>query len=417
MKKLARRAVAAILGYQVRRLCKKNQIKVIGVVGSIGKTSTKLAIASVLKAEFRVQYQTGNYNDLVSVPLVFFGGELPSLFSPMAWLAVFRRNQTVLRQLYPYDVVVLELGSDAPGQISQFKKFLKLEIGVVTAITPEHMAFFGSLDEVAKEELAIDQFSSLVLANKDLCDDKYLKPMGEHLTYGMGSGADYKLEASNGRISVSSGGQQLLYITDDDLSKPELYSMLAAVSVAYKLGMQPETIEKGLKNIKPVNGRMQKLAGINSSIIIDDSYNSSPEAVKMALDALYKSSATQKIALLGSMNELGAYSETAHTEIGTYCDPVQLDSVVTIGKDANQYLAKAAELKGCKVHRFDSPYQAGEFIKSVIKPKAAVLVKGSQNGVFAEEAIKPLLANPDDQSKLVRQSAEWLKIKEQAFKV
>jgi UDP-N-acetylmuramoyl-tripeptide--D-alanyl-D-alanine ligase len=416
MKKLARSLVAAVLGYQVRRLQTKNQIKVIGVVGSIGKTSTKLAIASVLKDSFRVKYQEGNYNDLVTVPLVFFGQELTGLFNPMTWLSVFWRNQKVLGKAYPYDVVVVELGSDGPGQIERFKSFLKLEIGVITAITPEHMAFFDSLDEVAKEELAISQFSSLILANKDLCEDKYLKQAGQVLTYGLGAGADYELDVGNGRMSVSGGGQQLFYTKDEELSKPELYSLLAAVSVAYKLGIKPDDIQKSLKNIQPVPGRMRKLAGINGSTIIDDSYNASPEAVKLALDTLYKMTVSQRIAVLGNMNELGSYSERAHTEIGNYCSPTQLDLVVTIGSDANKYLAKAAELKGCKVQRFDSPYQAAEFIKPLVKSGAAILVKGSQNGVFAEEVTKSLLANPADQSKLVRQTPEWLKAKQKAFK-
>jgi UDP-N-acetylmuramoyl-tripeptide--D-alanyl-D-alanine ligase len=347
---------------------------------------------------------------------VFFGQELTSLFNPMTWLSVFWRNQKVLGKAYPYDVVVVELGSDGPGQIERFKSFLKLEIGVITAITPEHMAFFDSLDEVAKEELAISQFSSLILANKDLCEDKYLKQAGQVLTYGLGTGADYELDVGNGRMSVSGGGQQLFYTKDEELSKPELYSLLAAVSVAYKLGIKPDDIQKSLKNIQPVPGRMRKLAGINGSTIIDDSYNASPEAVKLALDTLYKMTVSQRIAVLGNMNELGSYSERAHTEIGNYCSPTQLDLVVTIGSDANKYLAKAAELKGCKVQRFDSPYQAAEFIKPLVKSGAAILVKGSQNGVFAEEVTKSLLANPADQSKLVRQTPEWLKAKQKAFK-
>jgi UDP-N-acetylmuramoyl-tripeptide--D-alanyl-D-alanine ligase len=341
---------------------------------------------------------------------------LPSLYNPLAWLTVFWRNQKKLRRPYPYDVVVLELGSDGPGQISEFKQYLQLEIGVITSITAEHMAFFESLDAVAKEELAVADFSSLLLANKDLCGEKYLKQLDNILTYGEGSGSDYKFDARNGRLTVSVGGQQLFDTDDEGQSKPQLYSLLAAVSVANKFGMSPQDIEKALKNIKPVAGRMQKLSGINDSTIIDDSYNSSPEAVKMALDALYKMKASQRIAVLGNMNELGSYSEKAHTEIGNYCNPAQLDLVVTIGADANKYLAKTAEEKGCKVQAFDSPYEAGDFVKASIKHGAAILVKGSQNGVFGEEVIKKILAKPEDASKLVRQTPQWLKIKQRAFR-
>jgi UDP-N-acetylmuramoyl-tripeptide--D-alanyl-D-alanine ligase len=141
MKQLARSIVAKILGYQVKRLYKKNNIKVVGVVGSIGKTSTKLAIARVLSAKYKVRYQDGNYNDLVTVPLIFFGEPEPSLYNPLAWLATFWRNQRQVNKSYPYDVVVVELGSDTSGLISEFRAYLRLDIAVITAITPEHMEF------------------------------------------------------------------------------------------------------------------------------------------------------------------------------------------------------------------------------------------------------------------------------------
>src|SRR5579862_1199070 len=337
MKRLAKKAVAAVLGFQIRRLYKKNNFKVVAVAGSIGKTSTKLAIADVLKAGFKVQHQEGNYNDLVTVPLVFFGEKIPKLFNPFSWLAVFWRNEKQIRRNYPYEIVVLELGTDAPGQIKQFKSYLKLEIGVVTAITPEHMQFFSSLDEVAKEELSVSQFSSLVLANRDLCAEEYLSAVPQLVTYALKEPADY-------------GPSKLLDAKDK--SEAEKYSLLAAIAVAQKLGMPAEDIPKGIKNIKPVPGRMQQLVGIKNSTIIDDTYNSSPEAVKLALDYLYAIKAPQKIAILGNMNELGKYSEAAHTEIGSLCDPKQLDLVVTIGPDANKYLAQVAEAKGCDVQKF-----------------------------------------------------------------
>ena len=389
------------MGYQVKQLKKRNDFKVIGVVGSIGKTSTKLAIAQTLGAKFRVCHQDGNYNDLVSVPLVIFDEPMPSLMNPLAWLTVFMRNQKKLNN-YPYDVVVLELGSDAPGQIAQFKRYLALEIGVVTAITPEHMAFFGSLDEVAKEELAIGQFSSLVLANKDLCDKKYLGQTPEPLTYGIHEASDYEVS------EIGNAGK--------DKSEAEQYSLLAAAAVARKLGMEKEDIQAGLAKVKPVPGRMQILKGISGSVIIDDTYNASPAAVKLALDYLYSLDAPKRIAVLGNMNEFGDSSEIAHEEVGAYCDPKRLDRVLTIGPDANKYLAKAAEARGCKVQTFDDPYTAGEYLKPLLQEGDTVLLKGSQNGVFAEETVKILLANSSDSDKLVRQSDYWLKVKQKAFK-
>jgi UDP-N-acetylmuramoyl-tripeptide--D-alanyl-D-alanine ligase len=402
MKKIARKIVAAILGYQVRKLYKKNNFKVIGVVGSIGKTSTKLAIAKVLESGLRVRYQDGNYNDLVTVPLVFFGEELPSLFNPLAWLKVFWRNAKQLRTNYSFDAVVIELGSDAAGQIREFKRFLKLEIAVVTGLTAEHMQSFKSIDSVAKEELTVSEFSSLILINKDLSESKYYENLSSCLTYSLRSAADFNL--------LSAG------IEPAGLSQAEQYSRISAAAVAEKIGFDQNQIKNGLKNIQPAAGRMRILKGVNGSTIIDDTYNSSPAAAELALNYLYRVEAPQKIAVLGSMNEMGGYSQQAHEQVGSYCDPKELSLVVTIGADSEKYLAPAAEAKGCKVHSFDNPYTAGEYLKPVIKKGAAVLVKGSQNGVFAEETVKVILADSKDSDKLVRQSTDWDAIKKKVFK-
>jgi UDP-N-acetylmuramoyl-tripeptide--D-alanyl-D-alanine ligase len=195
MKSLLKHILVAILGNQVRRLRTKNNFKIIGVVGSIGKTSTKLAIAKVLASHYRVRYQEGNYNDIVSVPLVFFGHQIPSLWNVFAWFLIILKNEGQIFFKYPFDFVVVELGTDGPGQINQFRKYLHLDIGIVTAITPEHMEFFGTLDNVAEEEWSVSYFSDLVYANKDLCS--LLPENIDHkkiVFYGKEFGSAYKIE-------------------------------------------------------------------------------------------------------------------------------------------------------------------------------------------------------------------------------
>jgi UDP-N-acetylmuramoyl-tripeptide--D-alanyl-D-alanine ligase len=130
---------------------------------------------------------------------------------------------------------------------------------------------------------------------------------------------------------------------------------------------------------------------------------------------LYATEARQRIAILGSMNELGEDSGTLHTEIGGYCNPKKLDLVVTIGREAEEYLAPAAKNQGCEVKTFDSPYDAGRYVADHIGQGSVVLAKGSQNGVFAEEAVKLLLANQSQARKLVRQSPHWQAIKQRQF--
>jgi UDP-N-acetylmuramoyl-tripeptide--D-alanyl-D-alanine ligase len=421
MKNAARSLVAKTLWRQVAKLRQKNSLVVVAVAGSIGKTSTKLAIANVLKPKYRVQFQDGNYNDLVSVPLIFFGENLPSIYNPMAWAKIFWSNRRQINKNYPYDVVVVELGTDGPGQLKEFKPYIKATIGILTSIAPEHMEYFKTLDNVASEELKIEDLSEKLFVNKDFVDEAYRKKLRQpYIGYAIKSTADIKLadlklEGYNSSFTVEDRGSRFLKAEHETVAEPQLYAVLAAIAVAKELGIGPEEIEKGLHNIKPVSGRMQRLEGINGSTIIDDTYNASPEATKAALHTLYRLKASHKIAILGNMNELGQYSQAAHEEIGGLCDPNKLDLVLTIGPDSNKYLAAAAEAKGCRVESFNDPYSAADFLKPLIQKESLILVKGSQNRVFAEETVKLLLADPSDSSKLVRQSEHWLAVKRKAF--
>ena len=424
MKSLLKSLVVVILARQVKSLRKRHNFKIIGVVGGIGKTSTKMAIAHTLNASpLKVRWQEGNYNDLVSVPLVLFGQSMPSLLNPFAWLKIFINNQRQVFSKYPFDVVVLELGTDGPGQIAAFARYLKLDIAVVTSVVAEHMEYFSDMQAVAKEELSVSSYSNQVVYNADFVAEEFRSLIpGNSISYGLKDmGSHYHLanifESTGGLDGdVKYNGEILIHLTQEVVSEVQLYSILAAVSIGHLLGLKPLEIKQGLTAIKPVNGRLRRLRGINNSTIIDDTYNASPEAVKAGLQALYKLHAPQKIAILGNMNELGNISVSAHREIGELCDPAQLSLVVTIGPEANVHLANAAEAKGCQVKKFDNPYDAGEYVEGKVEPGAVIFAKGSQNGVFAEEAVKALLADPEDVNKLVRQSPDWLKKKKTNFK-
>lgn len=417
-KQAGRNVVCAILEWQVRQLRRRHHFKVVAVAGSVGKTSTKLAIADLLGQTLRVRHQTGNYNDRVTVPLVLFGQNEPSLFNIFAWLKVFTDNQTSLAFPYHYDVVVVELGTDGPGQMQQFA-YIKPDITVVTAISPEHMEYFGNLDAVAAEELAVFDYSKQLLVNADDIAGQYLAGRNFHEYSLVSQQASYFAAVKPNGLE----GQKLDIVMPNGTFTAEVQYVgkqgakfaLAAAAVADMLAVKVQDISVGLPQLSHFAGRMQVLPGIKKSTLIDDTYNASPLAACAALDVLYAAKTTQRIAILGSMNELGNYSQPAHEEVGGYCDPKKLDLVVTIGQDAKAWLAPAAVAKGCVVKSFASPYDAGKFVLKELKAGAVVLAKGSQNGVFAEEALKPLLADPADASKLVRQSKYWLKRKSQQF--
>jgi UDP-N-acetylmuramoyl-tripeptide--D-alanyl-D-alanine ligase len=156
---------------------------------------------------------------------------------------------------------------------------------------------------------------------------------------------------------------------------------------------------------------MNILKGVRDTTIIDDTYNSSPTAAIEALRTLYLVETAQRVAILGSMNELGQQSPQYHEQVGQMCDPNFLDWVIIIGEEATRYLAPAARANGCQVATFADPISAGAFANKILESGGVLLAKGSQNGVFAEEAIKILLDTTDEEWTLVRQDPEWLEKK------
>lgn len=418
-KKAARALVCTVLELQVRQLRARHRFKVVAVAGSMGKTSTKMAVAQLLEQSgLRVRYQTGNYNDRVTVPLVFFGLNEPSLYNIFAWMKVLGTTQSEIALPYPYDVVVVELGTDAPGQMEQFA-YMRPDVAVVTAVSEEHMEYFGTLGRVAAEELAVFEYSTQVLVNGDDIPGGYLAGL-ESAEYSLASEqAGYVGTASTKGLR----GQKLEVKTPHGslmanihfLGEQGAKTALAAAAVADMLGVKKTVIAKGLESLMPFAGRMQILDGVKNTTLIDDTYNAAPLTVKAALDVLYAARTGQRIAILGSMNEMGDYAKEAHQAVGAYCNPKKLDVVVTIGQDAKKWLAPLAREAGCTVHSFMSPYEAGEYVSGKLQKNAVVLAKGSQNGVFAEEALKPLLADPTDAAKLVRQSPYWLTKKQRQF--
>ena len=417
-KRLGKRVLCALLEAQVRRLRRRNSFRLITVVGSIGKTSTKAAMASTLAATTRVRWQTGNYNDRLTVPLVFFDQAEPNIFNAWAWLRVLLHNERIIRRPYPYDFVIVELGPDRPGQVAEFA-YLQSDLAVLTAIAPEHMEFFGTLDAVAAEELVALDSAKQALVNVDDVASEYLTGR-DFVSYGLSAKGTYRAE----RGQASAAGQEIVFRRGEELRVTATIPILgtqgakialAAFAAADVLGLDEQAIAKGLATVQPFPGRMQLLRGQQETLLIDDTYNASPLAVKAALDVLYSIAAPQRIAILGSMNELGAYSEEAHREVGLYCDPAKLDEVVVVGNEAEQYLVPALQERGCTIKTFANPYDAGAYVRGKLKPKAVVLAKGSQSGIFTEEALKQLLADPADAAKLVRQSPYWMNQKRKQF--
>lgn len=412
-------------GFVKNYFAKHPEVKLVVVAGSVGKTSTKMAIGTVLAQRYRVRLHEGNHNTGFSAPLAILGIEYPeNIKSIKAWRAVFKAAKERVKQPADVDVIVQELGVDHAGDMALFAKYLKPDIAVITAVTPEHMEFFGTIEAVAQEELSAANFSKMAIINRDDIEGRFAEFLKNAAvdTYGTTAAAEYRFEVEDFDIKNGYKGKLIglelkepADATIHVLGEHALRPAIAAATVSIKLGMLPADVAKGLAAIRPVAGRMNLLEGMEGSMIIDDSYNSSPAAATAALQTLYGIEAPQRIAILGSMNELGATSGDAHKQLGELCDPSLLAWVITIGQEAETYLAPAAKSKGCQVKSFLSSIEAGAFARSVIEPGAAILVKGSQGNIYAEEAVKLLLHETHDDHELVRQSPKWIETKRAFF--
>lgn len=420
-KRVLKRLEKAVVDYFVAH----PNVKLVVVAGSVGKTSTKISIATMLAQKYRVRLHEGNHNTPMSVPLAILGVPYPdNVRSFFAWHDAVKAAREKILAPADVDVIIQELGADRPGDIAAFGRYLRPHIGVVTAVTPEHMEFFKTIDAVAKEELSTANFSQLALINRDDIDGRYAEYLTNSNidTYGTSASAEYHFEqqdfsVENGHVGSFVGPelQTPITATVNVLGDHNLRPAIAAAAVGLKLGLTADEIKNGLEKIQSIPGRMNLLRGLEGSTIIDDTYNSSPAAAVSAVQTLYSLPATQRIVIMGSMNELGEASAAEHEKLGKLFNPDMVEWVITIGRDAGKYLAPAAKSQGCQVKTFQNAVQAGAFAHSVLRPGSLVLAKGSQGDVYCEEAVKILLHDQADINKLVRQSPAWMATKEAYF--
>lgn len=420
MKTFIRNLIARWLTRQVRDLIRQHDLRVVGVTGSYGKTSTKLAIAAVLGQKYAVLAHEGNYNSELGMPLSVFGETVPAnLANPLTWLAVAARVRAKSHN-YPYQALVLELGVDHPRDMDAFLRYLTPDIGVVTAVGPVHVEYFIDVEEIADEKFKLALGSKQAVINSDY---DYLTSRAKLLNVDaitFGKSGQYHFDSTKTSSQGVEGDlcmpDKTLRVQTHVIAEHALRALEAAAAVGRLMGLNDAQIQAGVQAFRPVSGRMNPLPGVNGALIIDDTYNSSPDAVIAALNTLAELPG-KRIAILGTMNELGDHSEAEHRRVGREAAKPKLDLLVTIGLDAQRYLADEAAKKMDKktIISFMSPYEAGEYVRPLLTSKHVVLAKGSQNGVFAEEAVKLLLADDKDADKLVRQSAKWQKTKQEQF--
>ena len=429
MKNILKKTISIIIQLEASAILKKYNPRVIAVTGSVGKTSTKDAIYSVISKSFHVRKSEKSFNSDIGVPLTVLGCN-NAWSNPLRWLANIWMGleQIIFTKPYP-EWLILEVGADRPGDIKQITKWLKPDVVVVTkfADVPVHIEYFKSKAEVVAEKgNLVDalKHDGVLILNSDDADVFAFKSKTTNkiITYGMMSGAEvratnysvfYKEDTGEPygiNFKVEYGNNSLPVNIIGTLGMNNIYSALGALAVGISLGQNlVESIENLSKHIAP-RGRMNIIKGLKNTTLIDDTYNSSPVALQSALETLKNlKTKYRRIAVLGDMMELGRHTVDAHKEAGVLATSA-CDILVTVGLRSRSMAESAidAGLDADSVLSFDNSVEAGEYLKTIIKEGDIILAKGSQS-TRMEKVVKELLAEPEMAGELlVRQDAEWL---------
>ncbi|WP_127497755.1 UDP-N-acetylmuramoyl-tripeptide--D-alanyl-D-alanine ligase [Paenibacillus glycanilyticus] len=364
-------------------------VRVIGITGSNGKTTTKDMVAAVLGTSYKVHKTAGNLNNHIGLPL------------------------TVLQLDEETDAAVLEMGMSGFGEIELLTNIARPDVAVITNIGDAHLLQLGSREGIAKAKLEIAlglHSGGILLYNGDeplLAAELATMslPEGTQLqTFGLGeandwSAADIGVGAVSSTFAVKRKGQ-------DTASAPytipvpgqhNVSNALAAIAIGRRFGISEENIRGGLIGLELTGMRIQPVKAHNGAMILNDAYNANPTAVRAAIDLVGQLTGfRRKWIVLGDMRELGPEEESLHFETGAYITPDKADAVVTFGPLSEHTSAGAlsqfpAEAKGTAIVHFDDKGKLGEWLREQVQPQDLVLVKGSR-GVRMEQIVQTLEA-------------------------
>lgn len=400
---------------------KKYKPRIISITGSVGKTSTKEACYIVLKKNFKVRRSYNNYNNEIGVPLTILG-QKSAKKSIINWFLIFIKSLILIIKYdknYP-ELLILEMGIDRPGDMQYLCDIAKPDIAIVTAIGSSHVEFFKSVENIIREKRVLVEnvkADGLVILNHDQKEvlDMSKKSSAKSFSFGFDKQADlravdYFLDLKKGsKLKVNYQGALVPANFDNIISPGGIYACLAAILLASHFNINLLTSLKALKNFSLPAGRLKSFVGLNDSLIIDDSYNASPESLILAIKSI--ASLKNKRLVLGDILEIGEHISQASVDIAREIIKHNFIEVITKGDLAliinRELLAQGFSQK--KLQHFSNASQIISYLKDRLKAGDPVLVKGSQ-GARMELVVKGLLKNPAlDQKKLVRQEEDWLR--------
>lgn len=358
-------------------------VKVVGITGSVGKTSTKEFIAGVLSEKYKVLKTEGNFNNEVGLPL------------------------TVLRIKEEHEVAVLEMGISNFGEMHRLSKIAKPDVCVMTNIGQCHLEFLGTREGILKAKSEIFDFANEKAAVFVNGDDDMLITVPERngkvpTRFGLSEANDvYATDVENRGLF---GSEAKIHIKKEDGSEEcfavsvplpgghMVYNALAAAGVANELGLTTEQIQAGISAVKPVGGR-SNIIRAEKYTLIDDCYNANPVSMEAAIDLL-SMALTRKVAILGDMFELGENSDALHERVGKYAVEKDVDMLLCVGENS-KFMYDVAQkkkeelLKDTKLHYFATREDLESVVESLLERKDTVLIKAS-HGMGFDTVVKKL---------------------------
>ncbi len=361
------KAIGEIASQKMKIMKEKNNLKVIGITGSVGKTSTKDIIANVLSKKYKVLKTEGNNNNHIGLPF------------------------TILR-LQDEEIAVIEMGMNHFGEISYLTKIAKPDIAVITNIGTSHIGNLGSRENILRAKLEIlegmDKKRIVINNDNDLLNKWYLENKGnmEIHTFGIKNESEFKaknikLEENSSEFICENKGEKI-NIEVPVGGEHFILNALCGLTVGKLLDLNNEEIKNGIKDFKLTAKRMEINHLKNGVTIINDSYNASYESMKASILNLKNMNGLRKIAVLGDMFELGDFSEELHREVGTEILKNKIDKLFLIGNYA-KFIGKEAENEGYKkedILYFENKEELLKYLKQNLQKGDVVLIKAS-NGM------------------------------------
>ncbi|WP_243288927.1 UDP-N-acetylmuramoyl-tripeptide--D-alanyl-D-alanine ligase [Clostridium perfringens] len=344
-------------------------LKVVGITGSAGKTSTKDLVAAVLSDKYKVFKTKGNFNNEIGLPLMIL--ELDST----------------------YDVAILEMGMRGLGQIKELAEIASPDLGIITNIGISHIEILKTRENILKAKMEIatffDKNNTLVVCGND--DFLGALPEAQYKIVKTGVGENFEIGAKNialeelsSKFTVYDGEKEEEFSLDMP-GEHNISNLMLGIAIAKELGVSFEEMKRGLKNIEATSMRLELIKKDGFSIL-NDCYNSSPVAVKSAIDVMKNIEGKRRIAVLGTMRELGHKSEEAHEEIGKYAKENEIEKVLCFG-DFSENI-KEGYGEGCTV--YENKEELIKDLLNIICEGDIILVKASRSLKF-EEITKALL--------------------------